>query len=208
MNRMNKSTPHNVGTLIVGALMVTTLLLSSGLALADKLQDAPGYMDLEWIKIPDEADEIRDVDLSTVLLSIASDAEDNQDEALLQALSMIKSIRVKSWTFSGEDATAIEALAKINEKLEKDDWKRLVYMKDKDETISVNTRYDEGNIVGLMIVNYSVDDSVTFINVVGDLDLGTLFRLVKQFDHDSLEEMFEELDDIDGLHIDIEVDDD
>ncbi|MFT5233774.1 MAG: hypothetical protein ACI9UQ_001815 [Candidatus Krumholzibacteriia bacterium] len=208
MNRMNTINIGSRLNMIIGATLLTVFLFSGSLASAENLKGSPGYMDLEWINIPDDADEVRDVDLSTVLLSIAADAEENDDEALLKALGMVKSVRVKSWSFSGEDATASKAMKKISADLEKDDWKRLVYMKDADETVSVNTRYEGEEMVGLMIVNYSVDDSVTFINVVGDLDLGTLFRLVKEFDHDSLEDMFEELDDVDGINIDVDHDDD
>ncbi|MFT5315113.1 MAG: hypothetical protein ACI9UK_000945 [Candidatus Krumholzibacteriia bacterium] len=208
MNRMNTINIGSRLNMIIGATLLTVFLFSGSLASAENLKGSPGYMDLEWINIPDDADEVRDVDLSTVLLSIAADAEENDDEALLKALGMVKSVRVKSWSFSGEDATASKAMKKISADLEKDDWKRLVYMKDADETVSVNTRYEGEEMVGLMIVNYSVDDSVTFINVVGDLDLGTLFRLVKEFDHDSLEDMFEELDDVDGINIEVDHDDD
>ena len=50
--------------------LVTTLILglAAGSAAALKLEDAPGYVDLEWIEIPDTADEIQDIDLSPVLL--------------------------------------------------------------------------------------------------------------------------------------------
>jgi len=205
MKIINKGSHSN---LLIGTIFLATLVFSGNLALAENLKGVPGYVDLEWIDIPNDADEVRDVDLSTILLSIAADAEENDDEALLKALSMVKSVRVKSWTFEGEDAMALTAVERIGEKLKKDDWKRLVYMKNHDETVSVNTRYVGEEMVGLMIVNYSADDSVTFINVVGDLDLGTLFRLVKEFDHDSIEDMLDEFDDVDGVHIKIERDDD
>ena len=91
--------------------------------------------------------------------------------------------------------------------MKKDDWKRLIYMKDGDETVSVNTKYDGEDLVGLMIVVYEPEDSVAFVNVVGDLDLGTLLRLAKEMDGDSIEDMLEELDGIDGIEIDHDHDD-
>jgi hypothetical protein len=75
-------------------------------------------------------------------------------------------------------------------------------MKDGDETVSVNTKYDGQDLVGLMIVNYEPHDSVVFVNVVGDLDLATLIGLAKQVDHDSIEDMLEGLEGIDGIEID------
>ncbi len=189
-------------TQLFGGLLVGAMILVAGPALAENLAGTPGYVDLEWIKIPANAAEIQDIDLGAVLLGIAANAEDNQDEALLQALSMIKSIRVKSWSVDGEDATAGEAMDKIAEILEKDDWKRLIYVKDDEETVTVSTRYEGKDMVGLMLVTYEPGDTVTFVNVVGDLDLGTIFKLVQEFDHASIEEMMEELEGVEGIEID------
>jgi len=171
-------------------------------AAAGQLKDTPGYVDLEWIHIPDDAREIQDIDLDAVLLGIAADAEENQDEAFLQALSMIKSIRVKSWSVEGDDSTAQKAMDKINDHLAKDDWKTLIHTKSDEETVTVSTRHEGKNMVGLMLVTYEPDDTVTFVNVVGDLDLGTLFALVKEFDEGSIQDMLEDLDGVKGLEID------
>ncbi len=186
--------------LLYGLVVLTATLVFSQ-ALAEDLRGTPGYMDLEWIQIPDDAEEIQDIDLGVVLLGIAADAEENQDEALLQALSMIKSIRVKSWSMDGGDEIARRAVTKITEQLEDDDWKRLIYVKDDEETVTVSTRHQGQEMVGLMLVTYEPGDAVTFVNVVGDLDLGTLFKLVKDFDEDSIEDLIEELDEVEGVEI-------
>lgn len=186
---------------ILGGVVLMTMLLLTGQILAGSLEGTPGYMDLEWIQIPDDAAEIQDIDLGVVLLSIAADAEENRDEALLQALSMIKSIRVKSWSTDDDDAVASKAVKKVTEKLADDDWKRLIYVKDDEETVTVSTRYHDNEMVGLMLVTFEPGDSVTFVNVVGDLDLGTLFKLVKEFDEESIGDMLDELEGVEGVEI-------
>lgn len=188
------------------ALLVT--LLCAGSVLADVTQEV-GYMDLEWIAIPDDASEIKDIDLGPILGDIARDAESKGDDALVQALAMVRSIRVKA--FSVDDGGAAEAQAavdKVTAKMKTNDWKRLIYMKDGEETVSLNTKYDGEDLVGLMIIMYEVEESVAFVNVVGDLNLGTLLSLAKQIDSDSLEDMLEDLDDIDGIEIDHDDDED
>ena len=57
-------------------LFMAATLICAGTALAEKLEDMPGYIDLEWISIPDDADEIHDIDLGPVLLGIAADKDD------------------------------------------------------------------------------------------------------------------------------------
>ncbi len=193
-------------------ILLTTLmlcLLCTGGALAGSVEDELGYMDLEWIVIPDDASEIQDIDLGPILGGLSADAEEKGDDALVEILAMIRSIRVKSFSIEeGGNEKAKNSVDKVTAKLKTDDWKRLIYMKDGDETVSVNTKYDGPDLVGLMIVNYEPDDSVAFVNVVGDLDLGTLIGLAKQIDHDSIEDMLEGLDGIDGIEIDHDDDED
>jgi len=184
-------------------------LLCTGGALAGNVEDEPGYMDLEWIVIPDDASEIQDIDLGPILGGISADAEEKGDDALVQILAMIRSIRVKSFSIEdGGNDTAKKSVDKVSAKLKTDDWKRLIYMKDGDETVSVNTKYDGPDLVGLMIVNYQPGDSVALVNVVGDLDLGTLIGLAKRIDHDSIEDMIGGLEGIEGIDIDHDDDDD
>ncbi len=179
------------------------ILLCAGWALAANVADEPGYMDLEWIVIPDDASEIQDIDLGPILKDISKDAQDKGDDALVQALAMVRSIRVKAFSIEdGGGAQAQAAVEKVTDKLKSGDWKRLIYMKDGDETVSVSTRYEGEDLVGLMIVTFEPEDSVAFVNVVGDLDLGTLLRLAREIDSDSIEDMLEGLDGIEGIEID------
>ena len=53
-----------------------------------------------------------------------------------------------------------------------------------------------------MLVTFEPGDSATFINVVGDLDLGTLFKLAQEMDSDSIEEILDDLEDVEGIEVD------
>jgi len=185
---------------VVAALLIGLMV---GPAAALKLEDAPGYVDLEWIEIPDTADEIQDIDLSPVLLDMARDAEQAGDSSLAKALGMVHSIRVKSWSLDGDgDPDTEQAVKRITDRLRSDGWKRLIYVKDDDEIIAVSTFYDGEDMAGLMLVAYEPGDSVSFVNVVGDLDLGTLFKLASEIDSDNLEELLEEYDGKYGIESD------
>ncbi len=178
-------------------LLIALLLLSAIAAHAAREVDVtslPGYVDLEWIEIPGDAEEIQDVDLGLVLLGIAAAAEEEADTELAQALSMIKSIRVRA--FSVDDGLSREvddAVARIERELEEDDWSRVIYVRDGDESVTVNVKRHDGELVGLMVVAVEDDESVAFVNVVGDLDLGTLFGLARQFEEDDIESLIEQL---------------
>jgi hypothetical protein len=83
---------------------------------------------------------------------------------------------------------------KLVGKLKKDDWKRLIYVKSEDETVTVHTRYKDDDLVGLMLVAYEPGESAVFVNVVGDLDLATLMKLAGEIDTGNLEAMLEEFE--------------
>jgi hypothetical protein len=184
-------------------------LMGAGLALGTELEKEPGYIDLEWISIPDNASEYQDIDLGPILGDLAKDAKEKGDDALFQVLGMVRSIRVKAFSIDqGGGAEAEAAVEKISAKLKNDDWKSLFKMKDDDETVLITSKYVGEDMVGLMIVTYEPEDSVAFVNVVGDLDLGTLITLARELDHDSIENMLEGLDGVEGIEIDVDDADD
>lgn len=176
-------------------LLVLPIMLLAFQATAGDFKDLPGYIDLDWIEIPDDAEEIKDIDLGTVLLGVAADAEEAGDSDLAQALSMIKSIRVKAFSAKGIDPDRIDKMIKkVQNQLKKDQWERLVYVKDKDETLTVSTKYEDGDMVGLMVVAFEDGDEVAFVNVVGNLDLAILLRLGLGFDKLDLDELLGNLE--------------
>ncbi|MEN8007527.1 MAG: DUF4252 domain-containing protein [Candidatus Krumholzibacteriota bacterium] len=194
---------------ITSLFALTACLLLAGGALAGSLEKEAGYIDLEWIDIPDDATEYQDIDLGPILGEIAKDAKDKGDDALFQALAMVRSIRVKSFSVDdGGGKEAEKAVEKVTARLEKEDWKGLVKMKDGDETLLVKLKYDGEDMVGLMIVIYEPGDSVAFVNVVGDLDLGVLLGLAGEIDSDSLEDVIEGLEGVEGIEIHHDHDDD
>ncbi len=169
-------------------LLATALLLLPPTAMAGKVSDDPGYMNLDFITIPANATEIQDIDLSDILLSIAANAEDSGDTSLAKALGMIHSVRVKAFSLGEDDVDKAEkAVHKVMDKLEKDDWSRLIYLKDDKETVTVSTKSVDGKMVGLMVVVFDPTDEALFVNVAGDLNLSTLFKLAQEFDVEDLD---------------------
>ncbi|MBK7671305.1 MAG: DUF4252 domain-containing protein [bacterium] len=171
-------------------------------ALAQDITKLPGYVDLDWIRIPDGAAEIQDIVLDPVLAGLAAGGGGVEDAALNQALAMVKSVRVKSFSLAeGQDESTVSAdVKKLQERLTKDHWQRLIYMKEGEETVTVSTLHRGEDMVGLMLLTYEPGDSATFVNVVGDLDLTTLLRLATQMHGDELGGMLKGIDGGHGGH--------
>ncbi len=193
-----------MNTLKLTTLLIVLLSMCTMSALAGDVKKEAGYIDLSWITIPDDAEEIQDMELDHVLKSVATDAKRNGDTELAKALSMVRSIRLKSFSMDENSEKMVsKAVARIKKQMVDDDWNRLMYMKDKGEEVSVHTKYDkEGNLVGLMFVAIEAGERATFGNVVGDLDLATLMHLIGSMEGDGLEEYLGELEGVKGIHID------
>jgi hypothetical protein len=181
-------------------LLLTLLMLSLLGAVAQardtEVAKLPGYVDLEDIRIPADAEEIRDIDLGPPLLKMAAEADTSRQSALTRVLSRLQLIRVKSFSFLPDDADEVRShVRKIEDRLEKDDWSRLIRVRDEEDSVTLSLKYDQNHIVGLMLVAFSPEDEeVTFLNVVGDLDLASLAGLTAELSDVDLDDFFEELE--------------
>jgi len=185
---------NTLRTLAIATLFMMAL---STVAAADITKE-PGYFDLEWIEIPQDAEEIQDIDLSAMLTEVAAKAKEEGDDELAQALAMVRSVRVKAFSLEYKDREVEAMVSRINADLKEAGWNRLIYMKDGDESVTVSSMHKDGLMVGIVAVVYEPGDSAAFINVVGDLDLATLLGLAGEFDLDDLDEY---MDVHDGVHV-------
>jgi hypothetical protein len=173
------------------------LTLAAGAQARDaEVTKLPGYVDLEDIRIPADAEAIRDIDLGPPLLKMAAEADTSRQSALTRVLSRLQLIRVKSFAFAPDGADEVRShVRKIEDKLEKNDWSRLIRILDEEDSVTLSVKYDKDHIVGLMLVAFSTDDDeVTFLNVVGELDLASLAGLTVELSDVDLDDFFDELE--------------
>ncbi len=176
-------------------IVILTLLCLTSVAQAGKLSSQPGYLDLEFIEIPDSAEEIQDIDLGPVLKDVVREAKANDDLEIAELLTMVHSLRLRAFSLDDNSLEmAREAVDKVNAKLKKDDWDTLMKFKDGAELTTINIKYHNDNMVGLVVVVFEPEEEVLFVNVVGDLDLGKLMKLAGEFDTDDLDKYLERVE--------------
>ena len=127
-----------------------------------------------------------------MLSEVAADAREEGDTDLADVLAMVRSVRVRAFSMADEDPTVTAVVERANERLKEADWNRLIYVKDGDESVTVSSMHEEGQMVGIVVVAYEPGDGAFFVNVVGDLDLATLLGLAGEFDFDDLDEYLDE----------------
>jgi hypothetical protein len=177
-------------------LLLLTLLGTGAQARDIDVAKLPGYVDLKDIRIPEDAEAIRDIDLGPPLLKMAAEADTSRQSALTRVLSQLQLVRVKSFAFRPEDAGEVRSHVRdIEDRLEKNDWSRLIRVRDEEDSITLSVKYDQNHIVGLMLVAFSPDDEeVTFVNVVGHLDLASLAGLTAELSGVDMDDFLDELD--------------
>lgn len=145
-----------------------------------KIKDHPGYIDLDDIKIPDDAEDLTEIDLGQGLLSLMNLFGDDEDaEEADNELSTLFSIRVKS--FSLYEDGDIRRMRKIMDKkekaLSKKNWEMLVRTKSRDEISIISTKTVKRKTVGLFIMTLNDEGTVSFVNIVGGVNLATIAEL-------------------------------
>lgn len=184
---------HYKTMLVVPALLAIAALLAALPAVA---KDAPGYIDLDFIQIPNGADEIEDINLGPVLKEVVREARENEDLEIAELLGMVHNLRLISFSLDDHRTTeqAAAGVDKLQDQLRSEDWDRLMRIKDGDEITSIHIKYHDDNMVGLTVVSFTPDEEFLVVNVVGDLDLGKLMRLAGQLDQNELEDYLEKFD--------------
>lgn len=161
---------------------VFALLLMAVTAAAQdrQLSKHPGYIDLDDIRIPDDAEEVTEIDLGQGLLRLMTlFTDDEEAKEVGDELSRLFSIRVKSFTLD-DDAELVHMrslMEKKEKELDKNDWERLVRTKSKNELSIISIKVVKEKTVGLFIMSLDADGSVSFVNIVGGVNLTTLTEM-------------------------------
>lgn len=173
--------------------LVLVLVVAAGARAADQdVTKMPGYVDLDVVKVPDDATEVRLVDLGPDMLADVAKQETEHDE-LARIISRIQAIHVKSFAFVPEQRDKIQGYVnQLDKSLTKGGWKRLIFVQGKEELVSVSTlRHAEG--IGGWMVMVIDDTDATFANLVGDIDLAAIASLAMGSDKGDLDELMAKL---------------
>lgn len=165
-----------------------------------RIEDHPGYIDLEGIEMPDVCESVTDISLGPNLLRLVSKSKDGDGEDGSENLLLI---RVKSFESDSFDVAKLEpVIERIEEKLKKEKWERIVHVVEGDERTTVSIKYDDERILGLLVMAIEPDNEITFVNIVGSFDfedLGNFNLDLNDFDIDlgesALDSLHESMDD-------------
>jgi len=169
--------------------MLLLVFSFTALAQAIDLKKYPGYIDFDQIVIPDKASKVTEITLGPALLKLAAMA-DNGDEDLSTTLENLHGIQVKSFDINTEQAAKLQpVMDKIEAKLNKEGWERLIQVKGEDERVVVSVKYNDDKMVGLLVMSVESGDEASFVNVVGSIDLSDLENLNLDLDQSAIDSL-------------------
>jgi len=137
----------------------------------------------DWSKLAAKAVEKVDVTLDGPVLEMATKflSEGKEDEAKAKRLVQgLRGIYVRSFTFEKEGEYSEADLNAIRSQLPAPQWTKIVDMQEKHETLGVYLKV-RGNAPDGIVVLTGEPKSLSFVQIVGPVDLSTLSELSGKF---------------------------
>jgi hypothetical protein len=156
----------------------------------EPLGSEPGLVDLGALGIARDENIKIDVSLRGTLLSLLVEATKSEDPEFSSLVGKLKGIRVQVFSVAAQDTEAVrQQFAGLAQRLEADDWERLVRVRDKKDHVDTYLKTVDNRIAGLVVLAVDGKDEAVFVNIVGDIDPAQIGRIGNKFKIRPLEEL-------------------
>ncbi len=141
------------------------------------LINQPGYVNLDDIKIPDNAADVTEVSIGPELFEMIRDFSGDKNGPTLPKMDGFMNIQVKTFKVDEKAAAEIRPkMEKLAEKLRKENWVPIVRVRSGEEITNVSMKYSKQTkkALGLFIMSLDPSDEASFVNIVGNVDMNML----------------------------------
>lgn len=139
-------------------------------------------LNLDFPGLAERASETVDVTLDAQVLRLAAkffSSQDAEERGLGEMVHKLEGIYVRSFEFDRDGEYDLALVDRVKKQLGPN-WKRLVTVKSKRENVEVYTDLRGDAVVGLLVISAEPRE-LTFVNIVGPIDLDRLGGLEGQF---------------------------
>ncbi len=177
---------------IIGLVAVLIFTATFNLCAQDKqdYKNDPGYVDFGNLSEFLNSDNVTEVNIEGYLLKMVGNATKENDPELSKLLNGLKLVKVYSFNVKGKNhKEVLEKITKLDNRLDGDNWNRIVKVKSPDENTSVyiKTNGDQSNILGLVVTSLNDDGEAAFVNIVGKINLDAISKLGSKFNIPTLD---------------------
>lgn len=156
----------------------------------EALERHSGYVDLEPVRALDPSGASLEIQLRPSVLRFLADSTKESDSAFGRLLSMIHGIHVLGYEISGSRREQfLEAGEALTQRLKRQGWTVFFQIESEEEEVHIYVKSgkDRDTIDGVFVLVAEPGDSITLINIVGQLDPTEIGRLGRSLNIDSLE---------------------
>jgi len=161
----------------------------------------PGYVDIQGLGIFSEEDATVEVFLDEKLLGMVAEMARSAEPDLTEVLLGLHLVRVQRYRMQDDKLDPVtKKTAEMAAKLEKEDWMRVVRVRERDETIYVYFKLGDKLVNGVTVmVLEEYEGYATFVNIVGDIDPAQVGRLGRKFNIDALDMDWDQFHDLERM---------
>ncbi len=169
-----------IRTLLYGLLL---LGLTGVVHAQNRLEDAPGYVDLRTFEAWFDASPTLEVSIKGPLLRLVAEASRYEDPDLAEMLAGLRAIQVRGFPLRRSEFDDVARRAsEMADRLEAEGWDTVIRVRKDDEQVDMHVKVHDGEIAGMvvMVVQPGYDETV-FLNIVGAIDPEQIGRLGRKF---------------------------
>ena len=167
-----------MGRNMVAMLLCLVVTATAGVAPAleddgrKDYSDMPGYVDIQGLGIFTEEDATVEVFLDEKLLGMVASMASGAEPELAEVILGLDLVRVQRYRMDDDQVDDVHDKTKeMSGKLEKEDWMRVVRIRERDETVYVYFKLGESTVDGITVmVIEEWEGYATFVNIVGEID--------------------------------------
>lgn len=167
---------------VINFFLLLIVFSLSHLYAQEDIKKDPGYINMGSFEGLYNPEEYTEVNIEAPLLNLVAKVSKNKDEELYNLLSGLKLIRVYTFQVAEDKVSGVEQKIKsLTNKLNSENWERIVKVKDRGEAVNVYLKNVNDNIVGVTVLTMEKNGEASFVNIVGNIDLEAITRLSDKF---------------------------
>ncbi len=166
-------------------IIVLLFLMSTALFAQQKTDYSkePGYFDFSRFTTVKTGDMTTEVNLEEPILKMAGKVADDKNGKVGNMISALKLVKVNEFTIDLKNYAKMEGdIESMDKNLLATHWDRIIRSKNNNDLTNVYVKSGSGgDYVGLVITSLNKTGKVTFVNIIGKIDLATIEQLSDQF---------------------------
>ncbi|MDQ7816492.1 MAG: DUF4252 domain-containing protein [Melioribacteraceae bacterium] len=166
-------------------LLTMLFFMAAGSAFAQQgdLKKEPGFFEFSQLSSLRSGEMISEVYLEEPLLKMVAGMTGESEEGVGNLIAALKLVKVQEFMVDEKEIERVEkTIESMDTELQNLKWQRIIKSRNKGNFTNVYVKpSSDGGYAGLVITSLDGKGKVSFVNIVGNIDLESIGKLSKQF---------------------------